>query len=788
MNQQLILRVADGFMRLSQWRLRSTAIVGVSILALYMSGIAAEAAQSSDGIEEVVVTAQKREEAVNTVPMSITAISGEALADLGVKQVEDLARAVPGFTYTESRVGTPIYTLRGVGFADIALGGRSTVGIYQDEVPVPFAIETRGANIDLTRVEVLKGPQGTMFGQNATGGAVNLVAMRPTDVFQAGLDVGLGNFGAATIGGFLSGPIADDVNARVAVERQTRNGWQRSYTTGEHMGAVDLTSGRILLDWSPVDTLRISLSLNGYLDHSESQAPQMVFVHNTSPTAGLISGLLTYPEAPEDARAADWSPGDYRRDNYFVQANLRVDYDLTSSLVLTSLSSYSAYHEDQLVDIDGMTLVNLGQRTWGNITSYFQELRVAGQLTDRAYFVLGANYANDRTRELNYDDLSESTQAYTFVGLGLPLFNDFKLRNDQNIATYAVFGNIDFNVTDALKLYAGGRYTRSINDFEGCTSDAGDGTTSFIFTAFSNFKRMLASLPPITPIAPGGCVTADANSVPQLIVSRLDEGNFSWRAGADYQIAPNSMIYANVSRGYKAGGYPTLGATATAQYDPTTQESVTAYEAGIKSRIIDNLQFNAAAFYYDYADKQVLGTVSDPSFGRLLRLINIPKSEIKGVEIQADWMPIGGLKISGSVSYLASRINGDFIAYNPLGDLQNFGGEAFPNMPKWQYQGDASYEWTVASGWYAFSGVSIMYNSSTNTELGLMPELAKKAYTLVDLRAGLGSDSGAWRVMGWIRNVGDEFYWSSAARGIDVYTRYVGMPRTYGLTLTYRYN
>lgn len=767
---------------------KGVALASASWLAVG-AGQAMAQEQAPTEVGEIIVTAQKREEAINTVPMSITAVTGDSLTELGVTQTADLSKVVPGFTYTESKVGTPIYTLRGVGFADIALGGRPTVSVYHDEAPVPFTIETRGGNLDLSRVEVLMGPQGTLFGQNSTGGAINLVANRPTSEFQSGLDLTVGNFAAVTIGGFLSGPITPTLKGRIAVQQQQNEGWQKNYRTGDRMAALNLTSWRMLLDWTPSDRLSVGFNLNGFLDRSESQAPQFRSVHSTaSPFAPLIDGLLDYPAAPNDNAAADWTPDDYARDNRFIQGNIRVDYDLTDALTLTSLSSYGAYDEDQVQDIDGMSLVNLQQQTYGSIESFFQELRVAGDLTDQIYFVLGANYASDRTREENFDYIGESTQAYLFTPLGLPLFTDFRLQNNQDIETTAVFGNVEFQATEALKLYAGARYTHSINEFEGCTSDSGDGNTAVIFTGFNNFLRFLEGLPPIPAIAAGGCVTSDQFHVPHLIKSKLDEDNVSWRVGADWDLRPGTMVYANVSRGYKAGGFPTLGATATAQYDPTLQESVTAYEVGIKSRVVDTLQLNAAVYHYDYEDKQVLGIVADPIFDRLLRLINIPESEINGAEVSLNWAPVEGLNVRAATSYVDSEILGDFVAYNPLGVLQNFGGEPFPNTPEWQHQVDVSYQWPVNAHWDAFAGLSANYQDETNTELGQMPELAKKSYTLVDLRGGVESDSGAWRLMGWVRNAADETYWTSAARNIDVYNRFMGMPRTFGVTLTYRYN
>ena len=779
--------------RVSRHRqLSLTLLSGAGLFALCCAAQAADQpASTPGGIEEVVVTAEKHEEAINRVPMSITAVSGSDLQQRGIDGLQSLAAVVPGFNYTESKVGTPIYTLRGLGFSDIAMGGRPTVSVYADEAPIPFTIETRGGNFDLDHVEVLKGPQGTLFGQNATGGAINLIANKPTDTFEAGLDAGFGNYDATLIGGFVSGPIDDTLNGRIAVQHSQSDGWQKSYTTGQTNGATNLTNGRLLLDWAPTSRLKVSLNLNGFIDKSESQAPQLNAISPEVPAAApLIPGLLGYPIAPRRATAADWNPDmSYRRDNTFFQGNLRVDYDLSDTLKLTSLTSYSHYKENQPQDIDGTTLADLQQITTGKIKSWSEELRVSGEFLDNGYFVLGGNYASDRVNETDYDDLHQSTQAYLFTALGLPLFNDFSIISNQDAQTYAAFGNVEYHLTDAWKIYGGARYTQSNNKFSGCTADSGNGNAASIFGPYQNFVRGLMGLPANPAIPVGGCVTADETFTPGLVHEKLDQSNVSWRVGTGWQVSAGTMLYANVSKGYKAGGFADIGATAASQYIPARQESVLAYEAGFKSNLADDtLQLNGAAFYYNYQDKQVLGSVIDPLFGRLLKLINIPKSRILGAELSATWLPVTGLTLNGSASYIDSKILGNFTNYDPAGNVQDFEGQPFPNTPKWQLIGDATYEWPVWSGWNALVGVNISYQSATNTDLGELPVLAKKAYSLTDLRAGVESTDGAWLTYFWVKNATNTYYWTSSAINIDTINQFAGMPRTYGITLSYRYN
>ncbi|MDE2462594.1 MAG: TonB-dependent receptor [Alphaproteobacteria bacterium] len=770
-------------------------LAGVSFATLGLAALMAPAAAAepaaSTGIEVVIVTAEKRAENINRVPMSITAATADQLIDRGITQPRDLNKLVPGFSYADSYAGTPIYTLRGVGFSDISLGGRPTVSIYTDQAPIPFAIETRGVDLDLARVEVLKGPQGTLFGQNSTGGAINFIAAKPTDTFQAGIDASYGNFNSVAIGGFISGPLSDSLEGRIAVKHTQRDGWQKSYTHGGTTGAGDFTNGRVILDWTPDTNFKAELNVNGYIDRSDTQAAQLIAITPAIPAAApFVPGLLNYPLAPANARAADWDPGrNYARNNNFVQANLRLDYTLGNRMTITSLTSASHFNLDQLDDYDGMALSNLSQRTIGKIDSFYEELRLAGHIQHRGHFVAGATYAYDKVLETNYDAVPQSTQAFIFTGFGLPLFKTFRDIDNQRTNTTAVFASADYNLTQTINIYGGARYTSSNDRFNGCSGDTGDGNAASVFGPFWNIFRGMLGLAPNPAIAPGGCVTANAAFVPGMIYSRLNEDNVSRRAGLSWRPVDSTMLYANVSKGYKAGGFPDLGATSASQYLPAKQESLLAYEAGFKSTLADNtLQLNGAVFYYDYSDKQILGRYLDPILGPLLRLINVPKSQVRGAELEAQWAPIEGLNISAGASYIESEILDRFTNYNPNGVLTDFGGEAFPNTPRWQFVSDASYTFPVSDNLSGFVGGGLTYQSATNSQLGNLALLTVRAYSLVDLRAGFETEDGRWRVTLWGRNVGDTYYWTAANRDLDTTVRYAGMPATYGVTLSFRYN
>ena len=397
-------------------------------------------------------------------------------------------------------------------------------------------------------------------------------------------------------------------------------------------------------------------------------------------------------------------------------------------------------------------------------------------------------YSKDDVKEFSQNDFIQSSQALLFTAFGLPVLKGFGDSNNAKSDTSAVFANIDYSLSNDVKISGGVRYTKSNNDFNGCTSDPGDGSSSAIFGPFWNSFRFQFGLPLNPPIANGGCLTANAALTPGLVVDSLNESNVSWRVGTEWTPRERTLLYANISKGYKAGGFPSLGATAASQYQPAVQESVVAYEAGFKTTTADGkLHVDGALFFYDYQDKQILGRVLDPLFGPLLQMINVPKSRVTGAELQASWFPVEGLSITAGLSYIDSKVLDNFVNYKPDGVLANLGGEAFPNTPKFQVVSDVNYRWPVSGSLFGFVGGGVTHQDKTNSQLGELPLLNVKAYSLVDVRAGFESQNGTWRLSAWGRNVGDAYYWTAANRNLDTVVRFAGRPATYGMSFSYRF-
>lgn len=842
----------------------------------------AGAPQAADepGGQEIVVTANKREQNLNKVGLSITAVSGAELADRKLSSLEDIVSIVPGLSFAPSASNTPILTLRGVGFNETSLGVYPAVTVYTDQVPIVFPAMSLHSAYDLERVEVLKGPQGTLFGQNSTGGAINYIAAKPTKTFEAGADISYGRFNSIEGSAFISGPLSDTLRARLAFNGKHMDDWQYSYTRKDTNGHQSYIAGRLLLDWDATSALKFSLNLNGWKDNSQPQAGQLFATHEgvtadapsrpssavvndplrnaySLPSAGFPDGELSYPFAPSNARAADWSgsrldpatavqlPGgasdpatagytEFRpfSDRKLIQASLRSDLELGGGITATSLTSYAHFKQDQSLDPDGMAIVAYNSpKDYGLIKSFNQELRVANDPRNSFRWLVGGNYEDSRTVENQEIRYFGNANYYA----GNLYINSSGVILKQNIRNYAFFGNLENTFGDKLTIKASGRYTNSRNQALNIGYSGPNGNVGTLFNIIGSFSGL-----PFTPLgaeaeayslnsavvgapsqvqilSPTAAVTATnplGLGVPGIpFEAVLKEHNFSWRVGADYQATSDLLLYANVSRGYKAGSFPVLAAASYQPNLPVIQESVTAYEVGFKSSLLDRkVQINMAGFYYDYRNKQVRGKYLDPVFGLLDLLVNVPKSRIFGAEAELTIRPTHGLTLNGSVTYLDTKIT-NYVGYDIFGGLDNanfvpggvntqsFAGSPLPYTPKWSGSVNLDYKFETANGGTPFVGMTVNARTSQDSGIGAdvttfpvgprfrsAPGLSATPYVIpgyatLDARIGYEAGDGAWKIFLWGKNITNKYYVTAISNTSDQSVYYAGLPATYGVTL-----
>ena len=746
----------------------------------------------AETVGEIVVTAQRRTQRVDDIPMSIVAATGQQLKDLGVSSVADLQKIVPGFRFAESNYGPPVYSIRGIGFNDGSLGAKPTVALSADDAPLPFTTMAQGgATIDLDRVEVLKGPQGTLYGQNATGGAVNYISAQPTKSFSAGGDVTYGRFSDVIVDGFISGPLTDNLQARLAVSTEESGTWQKSYTREDFLGTKDKKAARLLLNWEPTNNLEIKLNVNGSIDKSQTQAAQ--FIQSVpGPNLALAQQftplLLTYPPAPNDNRAADWQAGLGHGQNLRnFQAILRGDYKITDDITLTSVTSYSTLEQYREMDGAGVNLGNDYETVRGNIHVFSEELRATGALGKAFHWIVGGNYESDKTYELDTQVYPYSFAAHALDAFGGPFLDSGDL-GQSKFETKAAFASATYELVPNLTASAGVRYTSTDIDFTGCSTNGADGVVGRVINNLGNYLGGLFGFPPGAVPGPGKCITLNPSFVEAPASSSLKQDNVSWKVGLDWKPLKGTLLYANIGKGFKAGSFPTITAITSNELAPVTQESVLAYEVGFKSRINDMLHVEGAVFYYDYSNKQVYGDIPVIAFGNLPALINIPKSHVTGAELSVTLKPVQGLTATGGVSYIDSRIDGNFTNFSPLGQAANFSGEAFPLTSKWNLSADVEYQAPISDLLNGFIGGSVSYVSRTNGGLGNEAILNIPGYALVDLRAGVETRDKAWRFSVWGKNITNQFYITQADANVNIAVRYAGMPAMYGMSIAYRFH
>lgn len=815
---------------------RSILLFGASALGVAMASSAhAQAASDGAGVAEIVVTAQKRAQSINSVGMSINAASAEQLESRGVKSVDDLVKVVPGMTVQPSPYSTPVYTIRGIGLYDNSLAAAPAITTYMDEVPIPFPTMTVGATLDLERVEVLKGPQGTLFGQNSTGGAINFIAAKPTDEFHAGGSLSYERFGLMDGTAYISGPIAENLRGRISVRGVEGGEWQYSVTRpDDRTGATRQLIGRMLLDWDASSNLKFHLNVNGFRDRSDvlalrpienfkniSPAPNPAnpfavvdparydlftnpaspiydptFINQQNLTIGRLNGAdgpeqqaearlyLGQPAAPtNDARAAEWNPAlrrNLKRD--YFQASLRGDLDVTDNIKLTSITAYQELKSDSEQDLDGSVARALEVFNAGKVTFFSQELRLSGT-SDRLNWIVGGNFDRVTQDETNYVDPFAYPAAYLAPGLTLGRTG---VALTQKANTYAVFGNAEYEVVPNLNIQAGVRYTKTDRRATICGRNFGGdlGETNLV-TGITG-----------VPLTSGQCFQIDTATFRPVITPdpfSLNEDNTSFRVGVNYTLPNRGLLYANFSRGYKSGIFSAVLGLLASQGDPAVQEKVDAFEGGFKMPLLDRkLQVNGAVFHYSYVDKQIRGKIPDSLFGLIEKLVNIPKSRIWGIEGEIVAQPVDGLNMSASGTYVNSKIIGTSqVLYNYQGYSGSFDGSQLPFTPKFTGTIDAQYNWPVGQSLEMFVGGTGRHQSQTNSTIGNATLLNNlyviPAYTTLDLRAGVGSADGKWKFTVFGRNVTNEVITTLMFQHIDGRYSYAAKPVTYGASISLRY-
>lgn len=782
-----------------------------------------EAAANANSMD-IIVTAQRREESLSRVGVTVNVVGADVLASQGVADPSDLTRFVPGFQATQSYNSNPVYVLRGVGFNAPNANSTPPVGLYMDQDAIPYPYMSLGLIHDLERVEVLKGPQGTLYGRNATGGLVNFVAAKPTSTFSAGAQIDVGNFQTLNFNGFVSGPLSDAVRVRFSANSLNRNeGWQHSITRDDSLGKLHQNSFRGIVDVGDGGPFSATLSANYWSKTGNSTAAQSIYY---IPDPSLTNAARGNPLAKASVRTdwssgsqADWAPysnqsqandvlpgapngvirPDMRTDSDYFSISLRAAYDINDNIQLASLTSYHDLDHLDGSDLSGFQVNSNFQDVGGHIESFSQEIRLIGQ-SDRLNWSIGGYYAKDKSRQVQtgYNDgnyvvgVLRSVSQATATANGdtrftpeqiASSFGNYQSRSFGESKVFSVFGNIEYELNDQFKVSLGGRYTKDKSSQDACTYDYLGGNVPVV----SIYYGILAGRE--VNLAPGQCYTLDGDTMDFVngsVKSSQTQSNFAWRANVEYSPSDTALLYATISRGYKAGVFPLIAASRSTQFNPVRQEKLTAYELGTKLRLLDrSMQFNLSAFYYDYTDKQIFGRVPDVIFSTLSRIDNIPESHLYGVEADVLWRLSDNLQFSAAGVWSKSKIE-RYTNYDQFSRITVFDGKPYNYSPKFQGNMMLSYDQPVGDKLSVNSTVAVSYQSKSNASLAQLHEFRIDSYALVGATLGLASSDG-WSATLYADNLFDKYYWKGVESATDSIFRFAGMPRQYGVRVGYKF-
>jgi len=762
-------------------RWRSRLMSSLALWALFSAAGSAQTQQreglasAETQLQEIVVTAQHRREDVQAVPISIQTISGQALAALGVKSSTDLAQYTPNveIALPNGEGNQPIIAIRGIGLNDYDTNNAGPNGIYLDDVYLSSPASQTMQTFDLDRVEVLKGPQGTLYGRNTSGGAINFITTKPTDAFAANLHVEYSSFDTYNIEGAVGGPISTDLDGRAAIVVNESAGYMHNALTGARENGANNAAGRGSLLYRPNEKLKILLNLHG--GEVDNRPSEYRHIGDLDPVTGLQCSvartnagdcvdLFGYGTPKKFYDGAFNRTQPLRIDS--VGGEARADY-AAGPVDLTSISSleYSdkLHPEDSDASPNRLLEIDYGVKS----TTFTQEIRAA-QTYQTFNWVAGAYYIYETlAQDQPLQALLDFDQFYgpgSGDGIALKTYDQSR----QITQAGALFGQGEINLTSKLKIVIGGRYTSEEKSFRYI------GSVQYQEGGENNFGPTI--------------LLADSRQ-------SLSDSAFSWRAGLNYTLLPKVLVYASIATGFKSGDFngsflSTNPAEIARQLQPVAPETVTAYEVGLKSGFYQQrVVFDLAAFYNDYKDMQLFVLVPPVAGGTGFPvdvLDNAKRAHTDGIDAQLTLKPISALTASFQLGVLETRLD-DYVSDRDPSQ-PNYSGNQLPLAPHASASIMIDYRLPLGPGALDVQ-VSANYKGHTFFDISNSPYLDQSAYWLENLRIAYAF-SRRWEVAAFVRNLCGEHYYVDKfdlTNPFGLIQGVVGQPRTVGFELNVHY-
>lgn len=718
---------------------------------LTSSAYAAEAAaENAPDNSEIIVTAQRRSENLKDVPMAIAALSSEQLAKAGISSTGDLAKATPAVVIA-SYGAFMQPSIRGISSAGANIGDNSNVALYIDGVYQPQQIATLISLPDVQQLEILKGPQGALYGQNATGGAILVTSLSPSSTLAGKFSASYGNFNDVDIKGYISSPLTDTLSASVSGGYQKRDGFRKHVITGQRDLGLDSKVLRAKLKFQP--SADASLTLTGFISDYRDSAAYSGFAFNNNTAGKAIlrtltpaqnpGGVTTLPVATNGTQFST-DPGVYSQTKS-KGVSLAGVFDVGAGTVNT-LTSYSKNETFYVADVD-----------WSPV-SYAQASLVPGLPLFGSFFTQDVSFASN-----NIGPVSFVVGGFFLTGNEEFKSNTFQFANVPSIAPaaqsaftpalnrygrvekqiFAVYADFTLAATEQLTFTAGGRYT-------------------------TERQRAFAGVPGGTISEyPGGAITFN---------------KFTPRVTARYAITPDVNVYASWGKGFKSG----VINTSNFAQKPVNPENITSYEAGLKGRV-DAFSFDLSGYHYDYKDLQIVAYAPPVYINQ-----NAASARINGLEASARFDVTSGLSLSASMGYVDAKFTSFpaaavFVA-NGFGNGQatkDLGGTRMPRAPKFTGNVAVDYKADTSAGIFGMHA-GVYHNSGSKFDVtGL---LGQEKYTTVDAELSFEPEAlNGLRLVVWGRNIGNETYLASFLNSQLADGVTFAPPRTFGFRAEYSF-
>jgi iron complex outermembrane receptor protein len=726
--------------------------IGSTALAQDAAGTGGQSAGTGARLEEIIVTAQKREQNLQNVGTSITALDGTALGKLGLTDAASVAGQTPGMQFNQYSPTVTVYNLRGVSQNDFSDHQEAPIAVYTDDVYVASMSALSGTMFDLARVEVLRGPQGTLFGRNATGGLIQYISEKPKFEDDASFSVTGGNYSTVNSEGFVNAAISDSLATRLSFATDYHSGYVQN-RLGPDLGNQNQYSGRVQFLYRPSDAGEILVkfyALND--DHETGAAYSWEAAHPDatgraaaiSPTSTAncpdIYGGCTPGGDSSGYRNTSTSPflQSYGTPGYFNRTiggstvHVSWNFDMFS---LTSVTDYM--HLQKHYDENSSMGPNPAFFSYEDAQNYHQasqEVRLNGGIGSLRW-ITGAYFL----------DLSTHCMPVTSTA---PVFGGVSGANySLSTRSEAGFAQAEYDLASALTAIAGVRYTSDQKDFD-----------YYYFNA------------PQTPTVYNPSTDPSA--------ARIFD-NVSGKAELDYKFDQDSMVYASWNRGAKGGGWsaPVSGVVNTANL-PYGQETLNSYEIGEKVTFLGgSARLDGALFYYDYHNYQGFFLEG------LTTAVENVQAIVKGGELEFAWVPFRGANVQVGVSNLES------IAFQvplPSGITTD---AQMPQAPKWTVNGSASYDWVIAAGKITFEA-DAKWNGTQHLELENAPADLEPDYVVANTRLSYTTSDDRFQITAWVKNLTDRWYrvYSLDLSVVGLMQNVYGPPRTFGATAVYRWS